>query len=184
MANASATSSRQEAFQAVDRAFEVASQQRPTIQIDDGALVPSQRPPQTRRAEHDKVAGRRLGMVEPWCLLLARPQRMRLDECIRRVIASPRRDVGEGIDVAILNEDSLRRRRLGDDDLPAASATAVAPTQMRRSQRPVASGRFSAMTAALAAAKAATSASADVPLSRQSLADRAQGDPGEFHASR
>ena len=46
---------------------------------------------------------------------------MRFDERrVRRVIAPPRRDIREGIDLTILDEDSLRWRRLGDDDLPAS----------------------------------------------------------------
>src|SRR5918995_2779623 len=82
---------------------------------------PSQYPPQICRAEYDEITGRRLRVVEPRCLLVAKPQRMRFSDCrFRRVIPSPRRDIGEGIDLAILDEDRLRRRRLGNDDLPAS----------------------------------------------------------------
>jgi hypothetical protein len=70
----------QESLQAIDRTFEVCSQQRSTVEVDNGALVLTERAPQTRRGEHDEVTGRRVGVIEPWCLLVARAQWMRFEK--------------------------------------------------------------------------------------------------------
>src|ERR687893_1111278 len=48
---------------------------------------------------------------------------MRFDDCcIGRVVTSPRRDIWEVIDLAVLEEDRLRGRRLSNDHLPASQS--------------------------------------------------------------
>ena len=107
------------------------------------------------------------------------------DRRIRRVIASPRRDVGEGIDLTILDEDRLRGRRLGDDDLPAsqrnrgrADADAALPAP---------GGEWAVLghDRRVGGGEGGDERLGRCPRCRgKRLADRAQGNPGELHSSR
>ena len=177
--------SREQSFDAVDGALEIVGQERPAIKLDYLVFGPSQGAAHARRTECDQIARRRLGGVEPRRQVFDETERGAFGGSpVRGVVAPPRGDIRKGVDLAVLNQNRLRRGSLGEDDLAAgqgygrrADANLAGPSSrgerpVFRDDRGVGGGECGEERLRRRAGRR-----------RKRLLERAQGDPGKLETA-